>query len=185
MRDICMHILDLAQNCVDAKSKNVIIILEENTAKNLMRLTIKDDGCGIPKEILDNITNPFTTTRTTRKVGMGTSLMDMVCKQSGGEFTIESEVNVGTKVVAQMQLQHLDRPPLGDIVGTLKLMVMTYAEHVNLDFTYKINDKEFQFSTNEIREALGENLSFSQPEVLAWLNDFLKENIKDLKEEEQ
>lgn len=182
MRDICMHILDLVQNCVDAKSKNVFVILEECYKEDFLRLTIKDDGCGIPKNILDNITNPFTTTRTTRKVGLGTSLMDMVCKQSGGNFKIDSEVGVGTTVVAQMQLNHLDRPPLGDLVGTLKLMVMAYGEKVNLKFEYLLNGKSFCFSTRDLKDVIGEELSFTQPEILEWLAEFFSENIKLLKE---
>lgn len=183
MRDICMHILDLTQNSVDAAAHNVRIVLEELSQDNLMRLTIEDDGCGMSAEMLRKLTSPFTTTRTTRKVGMGTSLMDMVCQQTNGKLVITSELKVGTKVVATMQLDHLDRPPLGDLVGTLKLMVLTFSEKVDFCFTYIIDRKEFKFSTKELRDILGEDISFAQPEVLEWLNNFLRASIKELKED--
>ena len=183
MRDICMHILDLTQNSVDAAAKNVNIVLEESRKDNIMSLTIEDDGLGMSPEMLARLTSPFTTTRTTRKVGMGTSLMDMVCRQTNGKMNITSTVNVGTKVVATMQLDHLDRPPLGDLVGTLKLMLLTFSEKVNFCFTYVVENKRFGFSTKEIKEAFGEEVSLSEPEVTEWLNDFLRANIKGLKED--
>lgn len=182
MRDLCMHIIDLVQNSVDADSKQVYLTLEENLFNNILSLTIEDNGRGIPPEILANLTNPFTTTRTTRKVGLGTSLMDMVCQQAGGVLKIASEVGVGTKLVAIMQYDHLDRPPIGDLVGTIKLMVLMYNEKINLVFNYKFNNKEFSFSTAELKEALGVDIDLSEPEIVSWLEEFLQENIKGLKE---
>lgn len=182
MRDLCMHIIDLVQNSVDADSTKVCLTLEENLHDNMLRLTIEDNGRGIPPEILARLTNPFTTTRSTRKVGLGTSLMDMVCQQSGGELRITSEVGVGTKLVAVMQHDHLDRPPLGDLIGTIKLMVLMYNEKIDLVFKYKFNDREFCFSTAELKEALGGDIDLSEPEIVSWLEEFLKENIKGLKE---
>lgn len=181
MRDLCMHIVDLAQNSVDAGSTKVCLTLEENLPSNILQLTIEDNGRGIAPEILANLTNPFTTTRTTRKVGLGTSLMDMVCQQAGGKLTITSEVGIGTKLVAVMQHDHLDRPPIGDLVSTVKLMVLMYNDKLDLVFKYVFNNKEFCFSTAELKEALGNGINLSEPEIVHWLEEFLKENIKDLK----
>lgn len=182
MRDLCMHIIDLVQNCVDADSTEVRLTLEENLLDNILRLTIEDNGRGIPPDILARLTDPFTTTRTTRKVGLGTSLMDMVCEQAGGKLTITSQVGVGTKLVAVMQHDHLDRPPVGDLTSTVKLMVLMYSDKINLIFKYSYNDREFDLSTAELKDALGGDVDLSEPEVVNWLEEYLKENIKVLKE---
>lgn len=183
MRDLCMHIIDLVQNSVDADSTEVCLTLEENLPDNILRLTIEDNGRGIPPQVLARLTDPFTTTRSTRKVGLGTSLMDMACQQTGGNLQISSQVGSGTKLVASMQHAHLDRPPIGDLVGTLKLMVLMYSDRINLVFKYLFNGREFGFSTNELKEALGGEVNLAEPEIVNWLQDFLKENIKSLKED--
>lgn len=175
-----MHIIDMVQNCVEAGGTQVSLIINENITANKLTITIIDNGRGIPHEMLTELTSPFVTTRTTRKVGLGIPLLDMVSRQSGGKLTINSTVGQGTTISADFEYHHLDRPPLGDIVGTLKVLVVGYYEKINFNYQHIYNDQEFEFSTAELKEALGD-ISFSQPEVLGWLSEFLTSNISILK----
>ncbi len=184
MRDLCMHILDLVQNSVEAKSTRVKIVVEENISCNLLRLEIVDNGRGIPKNILVDLTNPFTTSRITRKVGLGTSLLDMVCKQSGGKLKITSEVGLGTKVLATFKHDHLDRPPLGDLVDTVKVVLIAYYQVVDFIFEYVYNGKKFIFDSQEVKNILGNDSQLlAHKEILSWIEEFLQKNIKQLKED--
>lgn len=184
MRDLCMHILDLVQNCVEAESTHIEIIVREDLKQNLLQIQVNDNGRGIPQKVLVDLTNPFTTSRITRKVGLGTSLLDMVCKQSGGSLKITSKVAVGTKVLATFKHDHLDRPPLGDLVDTIKVILIAYYQKVDFSFEYINGKNKFIFDSQEVKNILGDNSQLlAHQEILSWIEDFLQSNIKKLKEE--
>ena len=132
MKELSLNILDVAENSVKAKASLIEILLTE--IGNHLIITIKDDGCGMKKEILEGVTNPFYTTRTTRKVGLGLPLLKMAAEQTGGKMTVESvseEDNRdahGTTVTAEFYTDHIDFTPLGDIVSTIVTLIQGHPE---------------------------------------------------------
>ena len=120
------------------------------------------------------MTDPFTTTRTTRKVGLGLPLLRMAAEQTGGSLAIESAVGVGTTVTARFCSGHIDCPPLGDMAGTVALLVQG-APEVNTVYTHATPRGSFTFDTREIRAVLGEDISLAEPEVAMWMRSYLEE----------
>ena len=120
MKELSLHILDIAQNSIAAGAKHVDLTVEEG--EGLLRITVADDGRGMSPEFLASVTDPFTTTRTTRKVGLGLPLLRLAAEQTGGELRVESQLGVGTTVTATFHADHIDCPPLGDTASTVSLL---------------------------------------------------------------
>ena len=175
MKELSLHILDIAKNSVKAKATLIEIIVEEDTNKNLLTIEIKDNGCGMSKEFLRTVKDPFSTTRTTRKVGMGISLFEAAAVQCGGKLDITSEVGVGTTLTTTFELDSIDRAPLGDIAGT---MVTLISGSPSIDFMYKHtkDNKEFILDTREVRQILGE-VTLDMPDVLMWIEGYINEGL--------
>lgn len=178
MKELSMHILDIAQNSVRAKAKNIHIIIKELIACNKFEFIIEDDGTGIPDEILKEIKKPFTTSRTTRKVGLGIPLLNDTCILCGGSLSIKTKVKVGTTIYASMEYNHIDRPPLGDIISTVTGLI-TSNEDINFYYKHSINEETFELSTKELKDILGE-IPLSDISIYRWLKDFIKENLQEL-----
>lgn len=178
MRDLSLHILDLVQNSVTAKATTVQLIIKEEN--HFLTIVIKDDGCGMTEEFCNRLRDPFTTTRTTRKVGLGIPLMDMTTTQAGGKLDIESTVGVGTTITASYDTSNIDCPPLGDIEATVRIMLVSYSD-VRIIYEHTINGKTFSIDSAEIKEILGEGVNFSHPEILKWLKDFINDNLEEIK----
>lgn len=178
MKTLSDHILDIVQNSLNAKSTLIEISFETDKKTDLCILKIKDNGCGMSSEILKQATNPFFTTRTTRKVGLGLSLLKQNAEQANGKFSIQSELNKGTKVEAQFQLSNVDRPELGDVWNTLYLTMLGNA-NVELIYEHKTNNGDFKFSSTEIRESI-EGVSMQQQDVREGIIDYIKNNIKEI-----
>lgn len=178
MKELSLHILDLVENSVKAGAKLIEITVTEKISDNIISFEIKDNGCGMDKEFLENVVNPFTTTRTTRKVGLGIPLTKLACEQAGGCFHIESTPGVGTYLKAAFMYDHIDRQPLGDIKSTV-LTLITMRETTDFIYTHTVNDKDFKLDTRELKEILG-GVSFNEPDVRNWLNEYLGENIESL-----
>lgn len=179
MPEISLHILDLVQNSISAGAKHIRILLGMSHQEDRMTLTIEDDGCGMDPEFLARVTNPFTTTRTTRKVGMGIPLLKAGCEATGGTFEITSEKGVGTKMVGSYVLSHLDRPPLGDYAGTAHMLIVCNPD---IDFYVEASTDAdtFVLDTQEVREQLGGEVPLNAPEVSVWLSEYLAEGIQEL-----
>lgn len=178
MKELSMHILDIAQNSVRANAKNVHIIIKELITSNIFEFTIIDDGTGIPDEILKEIKKPFTTTRTTRKVGLGIPLLNDTCNLCGGNLRLETKVGFGTKIYANMEYNHIDRPPLGDIVSTI-VGLITSNENINIYYCHCINEKTFELNTPQIKEILGD-LPLSDISIYKWLKEYINENLQEI-----
>ncbi|QIA09235.1 ATP-binding protein [Draconibacterium halophilum] len=178
MKTLSEHILDIVQNSVSAKARLIEIIVEENKIKDLCSLTIRDNGCGMSNETLAKAINPFFTSRTTRKVGLGIPLLKQNAEAAGGSFSLESELNVGTVLKANFQLSNIDRPPMGDIWETLYLMFLSYNEG-NLLYLHKTEKGEFQISSDELKEALG-NVSYQQKEIREGILELIKTNLQEI-----
>ena len=123
MKELSLHILDIAQNSVKAGATLIQITIEEDTVADTLRITVADNGCGMDKDLLQRVRDPFTTTRTTRKVGMGIPLLEAAAVQCGGGLDIQSQPGVGTTLTAWFGLSHIDRAPVGDMPGTMGVIV--------------------------------------------------------------
>ncbi|MDO4744266.1 MAG: ATP-binding protein [Clostridia bacterium] len=178
MREIALHILDIAQNSVTAGATQIGIEVIEDTVSDLLAVTVTDDGCGMPPEFLEKVIDLFTTKRTTRKVGLGIPLFKLAAENTGGNFEITSEVGKGTVVKAVFVYSHIDRQPLGNMAETILGLVTSY-ENVNFVYTHKVNEKEFAFNTAEVKEILGD-VPFGNPDVYLWLSEYLSEGEEEL-----
>ena len=74
MRDLSLHLLDLAQNSITAGASLVTIRLTLGE-DGVLTMELIDNGKGMSPELLAQVTSPFATTRTTRKVGLGIPMM--------------------------------------------------------------------------------------------------------------
>jgi hypothetical protein len=172
LKDLSLHILDLAQNSLRAGATLVNFHLDECTEENLFVLEIKDNGKGMSDQEQEKALNPFYTTRTTRRVGLGLSLFEATVKRCGGELIIISAPGKGTQITATFILNHWDIPPLGDIAGSLVTLI---AGNPEVDFVYvhRRGAAEFLFDTRIIKDIL-EEVPISTPSVL----DYLQKDIE-------
>lgn len=178
MRELSLNILDIAQNSISAGASLTEIVVNENTKDKTLLIGIYDNGCGMTEEQVKSVIDPFFTTRTTRKVGMGIPLFKMSCEQTGGKFTIESEKGVGTKINALYKTDSIDFTPLGDIASTIVTIVSMNADKEFL-FRRVLDDKEFIFSTVEIKKIL-DGVPLSEPSVMNWIEEYLNEQYNEL-----
>ena len=178
MKDLSLHILDIVQNSVYAGASEVEISIQENQDSDEMLLLIKDNGQGMSEEILTRVTDPYYTTRTTRKVGLGIPLLKQNAEQAGGSFKIKSAPGRGTEINAVFGFSHLDRPPKGDLAGVISMLAGMNPE---MDFIYRhvTGNEEYVFDTKEIKEVL-EDVSLREPSVISYLKEMIEENLKEL-----
>ncbi|MBQ7884321.1 MAG: sensor histidine kinase [Phascolarctobacterium sp.] len=183
MRELSLHILDLAQNSIGAGAHNVAIVIDEDEA-GFFTFSIEDDGCGMSEEMVRQVRDPFVTTRKTRKVGMGIPFIDMVSQQCGGRLEIKSVEDEGTLIKAYFAKDNIDRPPLGDIVESIKVLLVG-APWLDVVFTYRNKTKEFTFDTQAVREVLGDAADFTNPEVYAWIEGYLRQEVALVQDKEE
>ncbi|MDR1205546.1 MAG: ATP-binding protein [Peptococcaceae bacterium] len=179
MRELSLHILDIVQNSIAAQAKNIEIYILESEEEDRLTLMFRDDGKGMTREEARKVTDPFFTSRTTRRVGLGAPMLKATAQACEGDVSVESAVGKGTVVRADFRLSHIDLPPLGDMVSTL-IALVTGSRDVNFKYEHRNDYERFAFTTAEMREILGD-LPFSDPEVLNWLQDFLEEGEASLK----
>lgn len=179
MKELSLHLLDIAQNSVTAGAGHIDLALEEDEGRDC-RLVIADDGKGMTPELLASVTDPFTTTRTTRKVGLGLPLLRMMAEQTGGHMDIESRVGVGTTVTALFRASHIDCPPLGDLPSTVSLLIQG-APDVEWTYRHTTPKGSFVLDTRELRAVLGE-VPLNEPSVTLWIKEYLQEQEQNIKE---
>jgi len=180
MKELSLHILDITQNSIRAKAKSVKLQIIESLVENELTIIIEDDGCGIPENQLAGVTDPFVTSRTTRKVGLGLSLFKAAAEACGGSFLISSTEGVGTKVVGSFRHDHIDRAPLGNMADTILTMIMSFGE-TDLYYEHDYNNQQFILNTREIKETL-EVESLNEPEILNWIREHVMEGLKEIQE---
>lgn len=179
MKELSLNVLDLAQNSITAGATRLDIELAESAVSDSLRFKISDNGCGMEPEFLRLVTDPFTTTRTTRRVGMGIPLLKMTSEMAGGGFTIRSEKGKGTVLEASFGLSNIDRPPVGDMPGTLVALVQG-SPQLSLRYKRSTDSGCFTLSTDELRKELG-GVSLAEPEVLSWLGEYIAAGEAELK----
>lgn len=178
MRELSLNVMDIAQNSVRAEAGVIRISCLENTLDKTLTIEIGDDGAGMTHEQVEQVSNPFFTTRTTRKVGLGIPLFKMAAEQTGGSFSIDSEPGRGTLTRAVFKTDNVDMTPLGDINSTVSILIRCNA---GIEFIYyrSRDDKSFTLDTRELKKILGD-VPLDNPEVMEWIDSFLKENEENL-----
>ena len=176
MRELSLNILDITENSVSAGASLIEIDILENTEDKTLSVIIRDNGRGMSEEMLRNVRDPFCTTRTTRKVGMGIPLFRMAAEMTGGQLELESELGVGTTISGHFKTDSIDFTPLGDIDATI-LTLITMHEDIDFVYRFKIDENEFVLKTSELKAILGE-VSFNDIDVRMWLKDYISEQTQ-------
>jgi anti-sigma regulatory factor (Ser/Thr protein kinase) len=174
MQELSLNILDIAQNSVKAKASLITITVNEDINADTLTIVITDNGCGMSEETAHAAVDPFYTTRTTRKVGLGLPFIKMAAEMTGGSFSIESALGVGTTVTAVFGLRHIDRMPLGDMCSTM-LTLVSGSPQIDFVYTHLNGDQDFIMDTRQFREILGD-VPLNAPEILTFIKDFISEN---------
>lgn len=178
MRELALHILDLVQNSIEAQATKVWLEIIEDLEADLLTIKIVDNGQGMDRDMVTSVLDPFVTTRKTRRIGLGLPLIEMSASRCGGALDIQSQPGKGTIVTATYIHSHLDRPPLGDMAATVKMIIVA---NPGLDFNYShtVEKRSFSVATQSLIEILGD-IPLSQPEVLEWLQEYLSQGISNL-----
>lgn len=173
MEDLSLHILDIAENATAAGAQLVEIIISQDTERDRLQIVIRDNGRGMEPEVAEKARDPFFTTRTTRRVGLGLALLRQATREAGGNFTITSEPGRGTEVRGTFQASHIDRKPIGDMGSTLVTLILGNPD---VDFVYEsdFDGEKERVDTRLIKAELNGTTAISDPEVLKLIRDTLK-----------
>ena len=183
MREIALHLMDIAENSVAADSRNIRMDVLEDLQADSLKVSVTDDGRGMDGETAKRVLDPFYTTRTTRKVGLGIPLLKLAAEQSGGDLRLETETDKGTHIEASFRHSHIDRMPLGDVSTTFLTLLISYP-HIHWVFKYRMTEKDgstksFELDDEEIKSALGD-IPMTEPDVLKILRGTIEEGIEAL-----
>jgi len=179
MKELSLNILDIVQNSIRAKATDISIEINESIINDLYRIIIKDNGSGIPEDIILNITDPFVTTRTKRRMGLGLSLLKYHAELTGGGMEIKSQVGKGTEVITNFSCRHIDRQPLGDIVSIIVILIAS-TQGINFIYCHKTDGGEYRFSSKETKEFL-EVDTLNERNLLEDIGWMIGENLKEIK----
>lgn len=184
MDELSLYVLDITMNSVRAGADEISISLVEDDV--YIVFTVKDNGCGMTKEQVDRLSDPFFTTRKTRKVGLGIPFLTMLAEMTGGYVKIESTPEAlsedhGTVITAKFGKNHIDFIPLGDIVSTVTTLIQG-SPKINFTFTHTLKNGAVELSCKKLREILGDEISLSSPEILTWIDGYLREQYDALSE---
>lgn len=180
MRDLSLHVLDIAQNSIKAEASLVRIAFTLDE-RNWLTLTVADDGCGMTPEFLQRVTDPFTTTRTTRKVGLGVPMLKQSAEMTGGSLVMESQAGVGTTLVATFDRGNIDCPPMGEMCDTLFTLVALNPGGPEFVFEATAPGQEASFDTRVVRRAVGD-IPLSEPDIARWIKESIDEEFKPILE---
>ncbi|MGE5541593.1 MAG: ATP-binding protein [Bacillota bacterium] len=178
MEELALHILDLATNSIEAGCTWVSIGVDEDIHGDSLTITVEDNGRGMDRDLLSRVTDPFATTRTTRRVGLGVPLLAEAARACDGGITIESERGRGTRVSARFRHGHIDRMPVGDIAATV-VAILGGNPGIRLIYRHSVNGRCFALDSDEMKRRLGE-VPVSSPMVLTWLEGYLRQNLDEI-----
>ena len=181
MREIALHLLDIAENSVAADSKNVSVHVHEDLFHDRLSACVIDDGHGMDAETVQQVQDPFYTTRTTRNVGLGIPLLKLAAEMAEGSFSLQSEPGKGAWVEAEFRHSHIDRMPLGDLASTFRTLLISHPQ-IDWTFLYRVTDRagtsrDFLFESAELKSELGD-ISLTEPEVLTFVRGLFEEGIE-------
>lgn len=182
MKELSLNILDIAKNSVRAKAKNIGIYINENES-GILTLKITDDGCGMDEATIKSVSDPFYTSRKTRKVGLGIPFLILAANQAEGEVSIISKTEKeypkehGTEVTAFFNTKHIDFTPLGNVTESILTLIQGDPD-IDYIFEHNTPAKKVRLATKEIREVLGKDISLAEPEIICWLREYIEEQYK-------
>jgi hypothetical protein len=175
MKELSLHILDIAQNSIKANASTIEILVEESIQNDVYSIEIKDNGDGMEEQMLQSITNPYVTTQSTRNVGLGIPLFEQSAKQAGGSLNIHSEKGKGTIVKAVFSHSHIDRPIMGDIAGTLTILFASEPD-IRFIYTHSTPLSDFDIDSFELKNEL-EGVPLHLPEIIKEIKSIINENL--------
>ncbi|MBE7039204.1 MAG: ATP-binding protein [Ruminococcaceae bacterium] len=178
MKELSLHIADIIQNSIVAGASVVKVAIIEDIKKNILKISVEDNGKGMSKELLLSAADPFTTSRKTRRVGLGIPLFKQSAHRAGGDLSIKSSPGAGTMVMATFVHDHIDRQPLGDIAGTMLCAIVSNSD-TDFVYTHSVNSKSFVIDTKDLKNTLGIK-SFSEPDVYIWIKNYFEERENEI-----
>lgn len=181
MKEIALHLLDIAENSVAAEGKNISIHIHEDLLNDRLSTCVIDDGRGMDAATVEQVQDPFYTTRTTRKVGLGIPLLKLAAEMADGGFSLQSDLGKGAWVEAEFRHSHIDRMPLGDLSSTFLTLLIAHPQ-IDWTFLYRVTDTnkkshDFLFESSELKSELGD-IPLTEPEVLTFLRNMFEEGIE-------
>ena len=179
MSELSLNILDIAQNSIAADAKLVEIDVTEDSGADRIVIRVKDDGKGMSKDFLETVEDPFITTRTTRKIGLGISFLKEAAEMTGGYIELYSQLGKGTTITAYFIMSHIDRQPIGNLSETI-ITLVSLNPQIDFIIKYKVNENEFVFSTYEVKAMLGDDAELNSPPIVVFLTEYISEHIENL-----
>jgi anti-sigma regulatory factor (Ser/Thr protein kinase) len=176
LREIALHLLDIAENSVAAGATSVAISVEESSINDSVCVVVQDDGRGMDAQTLERLDDPFFTSRTTRKVGLGIPLLKAAAEASSGWLTVDSTPGRGTRLETMFRRSHIDRMPIGDLAGTWLLLLVGFPS-IRWQLSYQLDGREFEFDSRLIQSELA-GLSLSEPVILSYLRETLEKGVQ-------
>lgn len=181
MRELSLHILDIAENSLSAGATRIRIAIDEDLKNDVLKIVVEDNGKGMDAETLARITDPFVTSRTTRQVGLGIPFFKAAAEACDGALILQSQPGAGTTMQVTFKHSHIDRMPLGDVTSTLLTLIIGTPD-IHWVFEYQVNEETFVFDDKIIKEAL-KGVSLTEPAVIKFIRDALNEGINDVRQE--
>lgn len=178
MRELALHLLDIVENSVSARADTIQILVQEDSQSDRLRMVVEDNGSGMDAAMLARVVDPFVTSRTTRKVGLGIPLLKAAAEACNGFFNITSTLGVGTRVEVEFQRSHIDRMPLGNLPATIITLVIG-SPQVHWLFRYEVDGRVFEFDDEPVKQALA-GVPLSEPSVLAYLREMLEIGVDEV-----
>lgn len=179
MRDLALHLLDIAENSAAAEAKTIRIEIVEDLVNDQLSMCIEDDGRGMTEEMVQKVTDPFVTSRTTRKVGLGIPLLKEAAESCEGKFEIKSELGKGTRVYVDFKRSHIDRMPLGDVATTFLNLMIAHPE-IRFVFRYLVGKDEFLLDDELIKQEL-QGISLTEPVILNFLRNLIESGVSNVR----
>lgn len=179
MRELALHILDIAENSVAAGASTVEITVDEDLTRNRICIVIQDDGKGMDEQMLSRVADPFVTSRTTRTAGLGIPFLKAAAEACNGSLRLSSEPGRGTRLEAEFERDHIDRMPLGDLPGTVLTLVVGFPE-TRWVFNYQVDGERFTFDDRSLKRELGD-IPLSEPSVLRFIRETLQAGVAGIK----
>jgi anti-sigma regulatory factor (Ser/Thr protein kinase) len=183
VEDLSLHILDIIENSITAGATNIELEIDEVIKENRLIIDIKDNGKGMDKKTLLKAMDPFYTTKKTRSVGLGLSMLAQASKEADGSFEISSKPKEGTRVIAQFVYDHIDRKPLGNMAETIVACLVSLGPHADLKYRHCRDDREFIFDTKDVRRVLS-GIAISNADVISFLKKHLEEGLNEITKKE-
>ncbi|MCD7839652.1 MAG: ATP-binding protein [Erysipelotrichaceae bacterium] len=178
MDELSLYILDIAYNSIRAKAQHITIKIIDSIKDNIIQIMIIDDGTGMSEEMVNKVIDPFYTTRSTRKVGLGIPMLKQNAELTGGYLNITSKENVGTTIDVTFIKDNIDTPVMGDLIESMLTLIQADGS-IDYYFEYTSDEGNFILDTSEMKEILGE-VPINEPEVLLWIKDYMKEGLYEI-----